>query len=100
MKTIINYASGKPSNPLRGYSYVHDSKLRQPRQIAATMHKMLSVTTATIRYGRLYLTVTGPPTPSPEFPLHPLQTDTKQISNLYKLKSVCYIKPQNDHYSH
>ena len=38
MKTIINYASGKPSNPLRVYSYVHDSKLRQPRQIAATMH--------------------------------------------------------------
>ena len=25
--TVINFASGKPSNPLRGYSYVHDSKL-------------------------------------------------------------------------
>ena len=35
MKTVINYASGKPSDPLRGYSYVHDSNLRQPRQIAA-----------------------------------------------------------------
>ena len=45
MNTVINYASGKPSNPLRGYSYVHDTRLRQPRQIAATMHKMLSVTT-------------------------------------------------------
>ena len=45
MNTVINYASGKPSDPLRGYSYVHDSNLRQPRQIAATMHKMLSVTT-------------------------------------------------------
>ena len=44
MNTVINYASGKPSDPLRGYSYVHDSNLRQPRQIAATMHKMLSVT--------------------------------------------------------
>ena len=44
MKTVINYASGKPSDPLRGYSYVHDSNLRQPHQIAATMHKMLSVT--------------------------------------------------------
>ena len=45
MNTVINYASGKPSDPLRGYSYVHDSNLRQPRHIAATMHKMLSVTT-------------------------------------------------------
>ena len=45
MNTVINYASGKPSNPLRGYSYVHDLKLQQPHQIAATMHKMLSVTT-------------------------------------------------------
>ena len=27
MKTVINYASGKPSDPLRGYSYVHDSGL-------------------------------------------------------------------------
>ena len=33
MNTVINYASGKPSNPLRGYSYVDDSKLRQSRQI-------------------------------------------------------------------
>ena len=40
-----NYASGKPSDPLRGHSYVHDSNLRQPRQIAATMHQMLLVTT-------------------------------------------------------
>ena len=45
MKTVISYASGKPSDPLLGYSYVHDSNLRQPRQITATMHKMLSVTT-------------------------------------------------------
>ena len=47
MNTVISYASGKPSDPLRGYSYVHDStlNLRQPRQIAATMHKMLSVIT-------------------------------------------------------
>ena len=47
MKTVINYANGKPFDPLalRGYSYVHDSNLRQPRQIVATMHKMLSVTT-------------------------------------------------------
>ena len=45
MNTVINYASGKPSDPLRGYSYVHDSNLRQPCQIVATMHKMLSVTT-------------------------------------------------------
>ena len=45
MNTVISYASGKPSDPLRGYSYVHDSNLRQPRQIAATMHKMLLVTT-------------------------------------------------------
>ena len=52
MNTVINYASGKPSNPLRSYTYVHDSMLRQPRQIAATMHKMLSVT-ALIAYGRL-----------------------------------------------
>ena len=58
MNTVINYASGKPSDPLRGYSYVHDSNLRQPRQIAATMHKMLSVT-AVLAQGRLYLTVTG-----------------------------------------
>ena len=35
MNTVINYASGKSSNPLRGYSYVHNSNLRQPRQIAA-----------------------------------------------------------------
>ena len=41
MNTVISYASGKPSQPLRGYSYVHDSNLRQPREIAATMHKML-----------------------------------------------------------
>ena len=50
MNTVINYAGGKPSNPwtvcigpcsnpLRGYSYVHDSKLRLPRQIAATIQK-------------------------------------------------------------
>ena len=45
MNTVINYVSGKPSDPLGGYSYVHDSNLRQPRQIAATMHKMPLVTT-------------------------------------------------------
>ena len=45
MYTVISYASGKPSDPLRGYSYVHDSNLRQPRQIAAMLHKMLLVTT-------------------------------------------------------
>ena len=59
MNTVINYASGKPSDPLRG-CYVHDSNLRQPRQIAATAHKMLLVTTV-IAYGRLYLTLTGNP---------------------------------------
>ena len=48
MNTVINYASRKPSDPLRSYSYVHDSKLRQLRQIAATMHKMLSVTTVLV----------------------------------------------------
>ena len=45
MHTVINYASGKPSDALRGYSYVHDSNLRTARQMAATMHKMLLVTT-------------------------------------------------------
>ena len=30
MNTVIKYASGKPSDPLRGYSYVHDLNLRQP----------------------------------------------------------------------
>ena len=74
MNTVISYASGKPSDPLRGYSYVHDSNLRQPRQIAATMHKMLSVITV-LALGRLYLTVTG--NPPQDFPSHPLQTDTK-----------------------
>ena len=34
MNTVINYDSGTPSDPLRGYSYVHDSNFR----IAATMH--------------------------------------------------------------
>ena len=80
MNTVINHASGKPSNPLRGCSYVHDSKLRQPRQIAATimtMHKMLSVKTVIARSG-LCLTVTTAPYPLlPEFPSHPLQNDTK-----------------------
>ena len=47
MNTVINYASTsrKPSDPLHGYSYVHNLNLPQPHQIAATMHKMLSVTT-------------------------------------------------------
>ena len=45
MNTVLNYASGKPFDPLHGYSYVHDSNLRHPRQIAATVHKILSVTT-------------------------------------------------------
>ena len=45
---VINYDSGKPANPLRGYSYVHDSQLQQPRQVAATMHKILSVTTVIV----------------------------------------------------
>ena len=75
MSTVIKYASGKPSNPLRSYSCVHDSRLRQPRQIAATMHKMLSVTSVTA-YGRLYLTVTITPLPGVSF-TNPLQTDTK-----------------------
>ena len=65
MNTVISYASGKPSDPLRGYSYVHDSNLRQPNQISATMHKMLLVTTV-IAYDRLYLTLTGN---HPGFPL-------------------------------
>ena len=30
MNTVITDAGGKPSIPQRGYSYVHDSKLRQP----------------------------------------------------------------------
>ena len=58
MNTVINYASGRPSNPLCGYSCMHDSKLRQPRQIGTTMHKMVSVTTV-IAYDRLYLTATA-----------------------------------------
>ena len=33
MKTVINYASGKPSDPLCGYSYVHNSSSWQPCQI-------------------------------------------------------------------
>ena len=45
INTVINYASGKPFDPLYGYSYMHDSNLRQPRQIAATVHKVLSVIT-------------------------------------------------------
>ena len=83
MNTVINYASGKPSNSLRGYSYVHISKLRLPRQIAATMHKMLSITTA-IAYDRLYLTVTGTP------PRNFLRIRYKltPISDRYKLKAV------------
>ena len=60
MNSVTNYASIRPSNPLRCYSYVHDSKLQQLCQIVATMHKTLSVTTVTA-YGRLYLAVTGNP---------------------------------------
>ena len=45
MNTVINYASRKPSDPLHGYSYGHDSNLQQPHQITATKHKMLLVTT-------------------------------------------------------
>ena len=48
MNTVINYASRKPSNPLHSYSYVHDLNLRQPGQIAATMHKMMLVTTVIV----------------------------------------------------
>ena len=77
----MNYASGRPSDPLRGYSYVHDSNLRQPRQIAATMHKMLSVTTV-IPYDRLYLTLTGS---HPRIFLH-IHSKLTPISNRYKLK--------------
>lgn len=54
MNVVLKYARGKLSNPLRGYRYVHDSKLRQPRQIAATMYKHLPVTTV-IAYSRLYI---------------------------------------------
>jgi len=73
MNTVINYASGKPSDPLRGYIVLCTIRIEDiPIQIAGTVHKMLSVTTV-IAYGRLYLTVTGPQ----DFPSHPLQTDTK-----------------------
>ena len=72
MNTVMNYASGKPSSPLRGYSYVLDSKLRQLRQIAAMMPKMLSVT-AVMAEGRLYLTVTG----IQDFPSHSPQSGTR-----------------------
>ena len=58
INTVISYASGKPSDPLRGYSYAHDSNLRQARQTAVTMYKMMWVTSV-IEYGCLYLTVTG-----------------------------------------
>ena len=58
MNMVINYASRRHSNPLCCCSYVYDSKLRQPCQIVATMHNILSVTTATA-YGCVYLTVTG-----------------------------------------
>ena len=75
MNTVINYASGKPSSPLRGYSYVLDSKLRQLRQIVAMMPKMLSVT-AVMAEGRLYLTVTG--IPPQDFPSHSPQSDTEK----------------------
>jgi len=30
MNTVINYDSGKPSDPLRGYSYAHDSNFDRP----------------------------------------------------------------------
>ena len=95
MNTVINYASKKLSKPRRGYSYVHDSKLLKPCHLATTMLKMLSVTTGIV-YGRLCLIVTGTPQ---DIPSHPLQTDTKWISN-HTLKSICCIKLQTDHYLH
>ena len=76
MNTVINYASGKPSIPLRGYSCMHDLMLQQPCYIATMMHSMLSATTAIV-YGHLCLIVTGNPS---GFPSLPLQTDTKWIS--------------------
>ena len=30
MNTVINYDSGKPSDPLRGYSYAHESNFDRP----------------------------------------------------------------------
>ena len=30
INTVISYASGKPSDPLRGYSYAHDSNFDRP----------------------------------------------------------------------
>ena len=64
MNTVINYAREKPSSLLPGYGYVHDWKVRQPRQIAATM---LTVTIA-ITYSHLYLTVNGNRTPRLRLP--------------------------------
>ena len=45
--TVINYAGGKPSNPfaVRVLCTIRSRKSQQPRKIAATMPKMLSVTT-------------------------------------------------------
>jgi len=55
MNTVINYASGKPSDPLCGYSYMHDSNLRQLHQIVAMMHKMLLVTTTRVNCKVVYI---------------------------------------------
>ena len=65
MNVVMNCASRKPSSLLRSYSYVHDSKLRQPCQFTAAMRTTLWVTTV-MAYRHLYLTVTSKP---PGFPL-------------------------------
>ena len=73
MNMVINYASGKPSDPLCGYSYLHDSNLRQPHQIVVTLHKMLLVTTARVRSSIFNCDWKK----KQDFPSHLLQTDTK-----------------------
>ena len=49
MNTVINCASGKPSNPLRGYSSVHEfSTFKQPKRCIKMAALMLALpTTAT-----------------------------------------------------
>ena len=68
MNAVINCASEKPPSPPRGYSYVHDSKLRQPCYFAATMSTTLLVAAA-MAYGHLDFTVTGKPLGFPSNPV-------------------------------
>ena len=41
MNTVISYASGKPSDPLRGYSYVHDSNFHPNEPSGFRGHKAI-----------------------------------------------------------